>query len=37
MRIVLAMTGIAIHRKRNLRDVLRDVAGLAAETAVRAG
>jgi hypothetical protein len=36
MRIVQAVTGIAICRKHNLGDVLRDVAGLAVETPVRA-
>ena len=34
MRVILAMTGHAIHRQRRLRNVLGNVAGLAIEVAV---
>ena len=37
MRVILPMTGQAIHRQRRPRDVLGDVAGLAIEVAVRPG
>jgi hypothetical protein len=37
MRIVLAVAGVAIRRQRDLGDVPGNVAGLAIDTAVRAG
>src|SRR5215469_992518 len=37
MRVVLPVAGVAIRWQRDFRDVLGDVAGLAVETAVRAG
>jgi hypothetical protein len=37
MRVVLAVAGIAIRRQRDLGDVPGNVAGLAIDTAVRAG
>ena len=37
MRVILAMTGQAIHRQRRLRDIPGDMAGLAIEIAMGSG